>query len=67
MAAASAGATVGAVTLTPAEGGGTARASISPDQDGHPWVVYMHQPVGSSNVTEIQAVRAATFTPPNPS
>ncbi len=62
-----AGATAGAVTLTPAEGGVTARASISLDQDGRPWVVYMHQPVGSSNVTEIQAVRAATFTPPNPS
>jgi hypothetical protein len=62
-----AGASAGAVTLTPAEGGVTARASITLDQNGRPWVVYMHQPVGSSNVTEVQAVRAATFTPPSPS
>ncbi|MGH2617027.1 MAG: hypothetical protein ACRDJC_17470, partial [Thermomicrobiales bacterium] len=61
------GKSAGAVTLTPAEGGVTARASISLDQDGKPWVVYMHQPVGSSNVTEVQSVRAATFTPPAPS
>ncbi len=59
-----AGLSAGAVTLTPAEGGVTARASISLDENGRPWVVYMHQPVGSSNVTEIQSVRAATFTPP---
>jgi hypothetical protein len=59
-----AGSSPGAVTLTPGEGGVTARASISLDQHGRPWVVYMHQPVGSSNVTEIQGVRAATFTPP---
>jgi len=57
----------GAVTLTPAEGGITARASIALDHDGTPWVVYMHQPEGSTNVTEIQSVRAATFTPPAPS
>lgn len=61
------GKSAGAVTLTPAEGGVTARASIALDPSGGPWVVYMHQPMGSSNVTEIQAVRAATFTPPDPS
>jgi hypothetical protein len=54
----------GAVTLTPAQGGVTARASVALDSTGVPWVVYMHQPVGSSSVTEIQAVRSATFTPP---
>lgn len=54
----------GAVTLTPAEGGITARASIALDANGTPWVVYMHQPEGSTNVTEIQSVRAARFTPP---
>jgi hypothetical protein len=57
----------GAVTLTPAEGGITARASIALDHNGTPWVVYMHQPEESTNVTEIQSVRAATFTPPAPS
>jgi len=57
----------GAVTLTPADGGITARASIALDRNGRPWVVYMHQPEGSTNVTEIQSVRAATFTPPAPS
>jgi hypothetical protein len=56
----------GAVTLTPAEGGITARASIALDHNEKPWVVYMHQPEGSTNVTEIQSVRAATFTPPAP-
>jgi hypothetical protein len=54
----------GAVTLTPAEDGVTARASISLDRNGTPWVVYMHQPLGSSIVTEIRSVRAATFVPP---
>jgi hypothetical protein len=57
----------GAVTLTPADGGITARASIALDGKGTPWVVYMHQPEGSTNVTEILSVRAATFTPPAPS
>lgn len=57
------GSNVGAVTLTPGEGGVTARASIALDQDGKPWVVYMHQPAGSTNVTEIQGVRAAWFAP----
>jgi len=57
----------GAVTLTPAEGGITARASIALDDNETPWVVYMHQPEGSTNVTEIQSVRAATFTPTAPS
>jgi hypothetical protein len=61
------GKSAGAVTLTPAEGGITARASIALDHNGTPWVVYMHQPEGSTNVTEIQSVRAATFTPPTPS
>src|SRR5918997_1388053 len=55
------GESAGAVTLTPAEGGITARASISIDSNGVPWVIYMHQPDGSTNVTEIQSVRAATF------
>jgi len=54
----------GAVTLTPAEGGITARASIALDHKETPWVVYMNQPEGSTNVTEIQSVRAARFTPP---
>lgn len=58
------GKTAGAVTLTPAEGGVTALASLTLDKNGTPWVIYMNQPVGSSNVTEIQAVRAATFAPP---
>ena len=58
------GKSAGAVTLTPAEGGVTARASISIDSNGTPWVIYMHQPEGSTNVTEIQSVRAATFIPP---
>ncbi len=53
-----------AVSLTPGEGGITARASIALDQNGVPWVVYMHQPTGASNVTEVQSVRAARFTPP---
>ena len=61
------GKSAGAVTLTPAEGGITARASIALDHNETPWVVYMHQPEGSTNVTEIQSVRAATFTPPAPS
>jgi hypothetical protein len=60
----SSGVSAGAVTLTPAEGGVTARASISLDENGTPWVAYMHQPVGSTNVTEVQVVRAARFTPP---
>jgi hypothetical protein len=57
------GAHENAVSLTPGEGGITARASIALGQNGMPWVVYMHQPVGASNVTEIQGVRAARFTP----
>lgn len=57
------GSNAGAVTLTPGEGGVTARASVTLDQEGTPWVVYMHQPVGSSNVTEIQGVRAPRFVP----
>jgi hypothetical protein len=62
-----AGQSAGAVTLTPAESGVTARASIALDHNETPWVVYMHQPEGSTNVTEIQSVRAATFIPPAPS
>ena len=42
------GQSAGAVTLTPAEGGITARASIALDHNGTPWVVYMHQPEGST-------------------
>jgi hypothetical protein len=56
-----AGRAAGAVSLTPGEGGITARAAIALDGNDVPWVVYMRQPEGSSNVTEIQAVRAATF------
>lgn len=59
------GKTPGAVTLTPGEGGITARAAIALDRNGRPWVIYMNQPVGSSNVTEIQTVRSPTFTPPS--
>jgi hypothetical protein len=59
------GKSAGAVTLTPAESGITARASISVDSNGIPWVIYMKQPVGSTNVTEIQSVRAPTFVPPS--
>jgi hypothetical protein len=59
-----AGVGAGAVSLTPAEPAVSARASITLDQDGVPWVVYMHQPLGSSNVTEIRSVRAAAFAPP---
>jgi hypothetical protein len=53
----------GAVNLTPADEGVSARASLTLDQKGRPWVVYMHQPAGSSNVTEIRSVRAASFVP----
>lgn len=60
------GSTAGAVTLTPGEGGITARASIALASDGLPWVVYMHQPVGATNVAEIQAVRAPNFAPLDP-
>ncbi len=31
--------------------------------DGVPWIVYMQQPVGASNVAEIQAARAPNFSP----
>jgi hypothetical protein len=57
------GTTAGPVTLTPGEGGVTARADIALDRDGVPWVVYMQQPVGASNVAEIQTARAANFAP----
>jgi hypothetical protein len=62
-----AGKGAGAVTLTPGEGGVTARATIALSADGVPWVVYMHQPAGSTNVTEVQSVRAPNFNPPDPS
>ena len=57
------GTTEGPVTLTPGEGGITARASIALDRDGIPWVAYMQQPVGSTNVAEIQTARAPNFDP----
>jgi hypothetical protein len=57
------GTTEGAVTLTPGEGGVTARASIALDRDGIPWIAYMKQPVGATNVAEIQTVRAPNFSP----
>jgi hypothetical protein len=58
-----AGGGAGPVTLTPADDGISARASIALDRDGRPWVVYLQQPAGASNVTEIRSTRAATFTP----
>ncbi len=58
------GTTAGPVTLTPGEGGVTARANISLDSNGVPWIVYMQQPVGATNVAEIQTARAPNFTPP---
>lgn len=58
-----AGTSAGAVTLTPADDGVSARASVALDRNGRPWVVYMQQPVGSSNVTEIRSTRAASFSP----
>jgi hypothetical protein len=57
------GTTAGPVTLTPGEGGVTARANIALDRDGIPWIVYMQQPVGATNVAEIQTARAPNFTP----
>lgn len=60
------GTSLGAVSLTPGEGGVTARASIELDANDTPWVVYMHQPTGSTNVAEIQAVRSANFAPLTP-
>ena len=57
------GSTAGPVTLTPGEGGITARANITLDRDGIPWIVYMQQPVGASNVAEIQVARAPNFSP----
>lgn len=57
------GTTAGPVTLTPGEGGITARANIALDQDGVPWIVYMQQPVGATNVAEIQTTRAPNFSP----
>jgi len=59
------GHSAGPVTLTPADGGVTARASIALDSHGSPWVVYLHQLAGTSNVTEIRSLRAATFVPPS--
>jgi hypothetical protein len=58
-----AGGSAGAVTLTPAEDAVSARASIALGANGIPWVIYLHQPVGSNNVTEIRSVRAAAFAP----
>ena len=57
------GTTAGPVTLTPGEGGVTARAHIALDRDGIPWIVYMQQPVGATNVAEIQTARAPNFSP----
>jgi hypothetical protein len=59
------GTTAGPVTLTPGEGGVTARANITLDRDGIPWIVYMQQPVGATNVAEIQTARAPNFSPPS--
>lgn len=58
------GSTAGAVTLTPSEGGVTARANITLDADGVPWIVYMRQPIGATNVAEVQTVRGPNFNPP---
>jgi hypothetical protein len=57
------GTTEGPVTLTPGEGGVTARAHIALDRSGIPWIAYMQQPVGTTNVTEIQTARAPNFSP----
>ena len=47
------------VTLTASEDGVQARAAVATDAEGRPWVVYMHQPVGSGAATEIRALRGA--------
>jgi hypothetical protein len=57
------GQTAGPVTLTPGEGGITARAHIALDQDGVAWIAYMQQPVDATNVAEIQTARAPNFSP----
>lgn len=49
------------VSLTASEDGVQARAAVAVDATGRPWVVYMHQPVGSSAATEIRALRGAVL------
>ncbi|MFT4039756.1 MAG: hypothetical protein QM692_16365 [Thermomicrobiales bacterium] len=58
------GSTAGAVTLTPSEGGVTARANITLDAEGVPWIVYLRQQIGATNVAEVQTVRGPNFDPP---
>ena len=52
-----------AVTLTASEDGVQARAAVALDAAGRPWVVYMHQPVGSSAATEIRTLRGIALGP----
>ncbi|MBA3414491.1 MAG: hypothetical protein H0U10_04605 [Chloroflexia bacterium] len=52
------------VTLTASEEGVQARAAIAVDAAGRPWVVYMHQPDGSSAATEIRVLRGASLAVP---
>ncbi len=47
------------VTLSASEDGVQARAAVAVDARGRPWVVYMHQPAGSSVATEIRTLRGA--------
>jgi hypothetical protein len=51
-----------ALALTPAEEGLQARAAVAIAASGAPWVIYMHQPVGSSAATEIRSLRGAQVT-----
>ncbi len=51
------------VTLSPAEAGLQARATVGIGTSGAPWVVYMHQPPGESAVTELRIVREANLIP----
>ncbi|MGI9253378.1 MAG: hypothetical protein ACR2J8_06510 [Thermomicrobiales bacterium] len=51
------------VTLSPAEEGLQARATVAISADGDAWVVYMHQPEVNSPATELRVLRGAEFTP----
>ncbi|MCC6315617.1 MAG: exo-alpha-sialidase, partial [Thermomicrobiales bacterium] len=48
---------IGPVSLTPAEDGLQARAVVAVTASGVPWIVYMHQPIGSNTATEIRTLR----------
>ena len=47
------------LSLTPAEDGLQARATVAIGPNSAPWVVYMHQAVGSTVATEIRVLRGA--------